>query len=206
MRAMNKKIYIAYGSNMSEVQMARRCPDAILAEIGKIYGYELLFKGSLTGCYATIEKKADAFVPVVLWRISAADEQRLDAYEGFPRFYYKKTIPVETDGGTIRGLVYIMHEERRFGVPGDWYYQNMERDYLKFGFDLSVLRAGLRHSRERMEGTRVRLIAMDDRQAPPRGTEGTVQFVDDAGTIHVQWDTGSSLGLIPGTDEWEVIE
>lgn len=203
---MNKKIYIAYGSNMSEVQMARRCPDAILAEIGKIYGYELLFKGSLTGCYATIEKKADAFVPVVLWRISAADEQRLDAYEGFPRFYYKKTIPVETDGGTIRGLVYIMHEERRFGVPGDWYYQNMERDYLKFGFDLSVLRAGLRHSRERMEGTRVRLIAMDDRQAPPRGTEGTVQFVDDAGTIHVQWDTGSSLGLIPGTDEWEVIE
>ena len=203
---MNKKIYIAYGSNMSEVQMARRCPDAILAEIGKIYGYELLFKGSLTGCYATIEKKADAFVPVVLWRISAADEQRLDAYEGFPRFYYKKTIPVETDGGTIRGLVYIMHEERRFGVPGDWYYQNMERDYLKFGFDLSVLRAGLRHSRERMEGTRVRLIAMDDRQAPPKGTKGTVQFVDDAGIIHVQWDTGSSFGLIPGADEWEVIE
>mgnify|MGYP002150417403 FL=1 len=47
---------------------------------------------------------------------------------------------------------------------------------------------------------------MDDRQAPPRGTEGTVQFVDDAGTIHVQWDTGSSLGLVPGADEWEVIE
>ena len=95
---------------------------------------------------------------------------------------------------------------RRFGIPEDWYYQNMERDYRKFGFDLSVLRAGLRHSRERMEGTRVRLIAMNDRQAPPKGTEGTVQFVDDAGTIHVQWDTGSSLGLIPGADEWKVIE
>ena len=63
-----------------------------------------------------------------------------------------------------------------------------------------------RFGRKRMEGTRLRLIAMDDRQAPPKGTEGTVQFVDDAGTIHVQWDTGSSLGLIPGTDEWEVIE
>lgn len=203
---MNKKIYIAYGSNMSEVQMAQRCPDATLAETGRVNGYELLFKGSLTGCYATIEKKADAFVPVVLWRISAADERRLDAYEGFPRFYYKKTIPVETDGGTIQGLVYIMHEDRRFGIPETWYYQNMERDYRKFGFNLSILRAGLRHSRERMAGTRVRLIAMDDRQAPPRGTEGTVQFVDDAGTIHVQWDTGSSLGLVPGADEWEVIE
>lgn len=202
---MNKKIYIAYGSNMSEAQMAQRCPDATLAGTGRVNGYELLFKGSLTGCYATIEKKADAFVPVVLWRISAADEQRLDAYEGFPRFYYKKTIPVETDGGTIRGLVYIMHEERRFGEPGDWYYQNMERDYLKFGFDLSVLRLGLRNSRVRTKGTRVRLISMDDVQAPPAGTEGTVQYVDDAGTIHVQWDTGGGLGLVPGADEWEIV-
>lgn len=203
---MNKKIYIAYGSNMSEAQMAQRCSDATLAGTGRVNGYELLFKGSLTGCYATIEKKADAFVPVVLWRISAADERRLDAYEGFPRFYYKKTIPVETDGGTIRGLVYIMHEERRFGEPGDWYYQNMERDYLKFGFDLSVLRLGLRNSRVRTKGTRVRLISMNDVQAPPVGTEGTVQYVDDAGTVHVHWDTGGSLGLVPGADEWEIVE
>lgn len=203
---MKQRIYIAYGSNMSGVQMARRCPDAVLAGTGCIRGYELLFKGSLTGCYATIEKRADAFVPVVFWHISPADERRLDAYEGFPRFYYKKEVDVETDDGIISGLVYIMHEDRRFGIPENWYYQNMERDYRKFGFDLSVLRAGLRHSRERMEGTRVRLIAMDDRQAPPRGTEGTVQFVDDAGTIHVQWDTGSSLGLIPGTDEWELVK
>ena len=55
-------------------------------------------------------------------------------------------------------------------------------------------------------GCRIVLDEMDDRQAPPRGTQGTVQFVDDAGTIHVQWDTGSSLGLVPGADEWEVIE
>lgn len=203
---MKQRLYIAYGSNMSGVQMARRCPDAVLAGTGRIRGYELLFKGSLTGCYVTIEKKADAFVPVVFWHISPADERRLDAYEGFPRFYYKKEVDVETDDGILSGLVYIMHEDRRLGIPEDWYYQNMEQDYRKFGFDLSVLRAGLRNSRERMEGTRVRLIAMDDRQAPPRGTEGTVQFVDDAGTIHVQWDTGSSLGLIPGADEWEVIE
>lgn len=147
MRAMNKKIYIAYGSNMSEAQMAQRCPDATLAGTGQVNGYELLFKGSLTGCYATIEKKADAFVPVVLWRISAADERRLDAYEGFPRFYYKKEVEVETDDGTIRGLVYIMHEDRCFGIPETWYYQNMERDYRKFGFNLSILRRGLRHSR-----------------------------------------------------------
>ena len=203
---MNKRIYIAYGSNMSEVQMAQRCPDAALMGTGRVDGYELLFKGSLTGCYATIEKKAGAFVPVVLWRISAADERRLDAYEGFPRFYYKRDVAVETENGVIYGLVYIMHEERQFGVPEGWYYQNMERDYHKLGFDLSILRNGLRHSRERMKGTRVRLISMDDMQAPPAGTEGTVQYVDDAGTIHVRWDTGGSLGLVPGADEWEIVE
>lgn len=203
---MNEKFYIAYGSNMSEDQMARRCPDAALIGTGRVDGYELFFKGSLTGCYATIEKKDDAFVPVVIWRISRADEKRLDMYEGFPKFYYKKTIPVETDKGAIRSLVYIMHEERKFGEPIDWYYRNMECDYRKFGFDLSVLRKGLTESRARTKGARVRLISMDDMQAPPAGTEGTVQYVDDAGTIHVQWDTGGSLGLVPGEDEWELVE
>lgn len=47
---------------------------------------------------------------------------------------------------------------------------------------------------------------MDDVQAPPAGTEGTVQYVDDAGTIHVHWDTGGSLGLVPGADEWELVK
>lgn len=55
-------------------------------------------------------------------------------------------------------------------------------------------------------GTRIRLLRMDDIQAPPAGTEGTVTFVDDAGTIHMRWDTGSSLGLISGEDEFEVLK
>ena len=40
---------------------------------------------------------------------------------------------------------------------------------------------------------RVRLLEMDDPQAPPTGTLGTV-MVDDCATIHVDWDTGSTLG------------
>lgn len=52
-------------------------------------------------------------------------------------------------------------------------------------------------------GTRVRLLAMDDPQAPAPGTEGTVRLVDDLGDIHVAWDTGSSLALIPGVDSFE---
>lgn len=55
-------------------------------------------------------------------------------------------------------------------------------------------------------GTRLRLISMDDPyQHPCNGMEGTVRFVDDAGTIHMFWDNGSTLGLIPGTDRFEKI-
>ena len=54
-------------------------------------------------------------------------------------------------------------------------------------------------------GTRVRLIKMDDVQAPPKGTLGTVEYVDDIGTIHVAWDNGSGLGLILGEDLFEKI-
>ena len=52
-----KKLYIAYGSNMDEEQMAFRCPTAILVGTAIVEGYELMFKGSRTGSYATIEPK-----------------------------------------------------------------------------------------------------------------------------------------------------
>lgn len=50
------------------------------------------------------------------------------------------------------------------------------------------------------KGTRVELISMDDEQAVPSGTRGTVEFVDDMGTIHMKWDNGRTLGLAPETD------
>lgn len=46
-------------------------------------------------------------------------------------------------------------------------------------------------------GDRIELISMDDIQAPPAGTKGTVIGVDDMGQIMVSWDNGSSLSVIP---------
>ena len=51
-------------------------------------------------------------------------------------------------------------------------------------------------------GTRIVLGAMDDPQAPPPGTKGTVRYVDGLGQIGVEWDNGSSLSLIPGKDHF----
>lgn len=55
------------------------------------------------------------------------------------------------------------------------------------------------------EGTRVELIKMDDVGAPPLGTQGTVKGVDDAGSVMVSWDNGSSLSLIYGEDLFKKI-
>lgn len=55
-------------------------------------------------------------------------------------------------------------------------------------------------------GAVVRLVSTADphtRLLP--GATGTVENVDDAGTVHVRWDDGSTLGLIPGEDVWEMV-
>ena len=49
-------------------------------------------------------------------------------------------------------------------------------------------------------GTRVELIKMDDIQAPPVGAQGTVLGVDDAGSLLMSWDNGSSLNVVCGED------
>ena len=49
-------------------------------------------------------------------------------------------------------------------------------------------------------GTRVELLQMDDMQAPPIGTKGTVTGIDDTGSLLVNWDNGSGLNVIYGVD------
>lgn len=59
----------------------------------------------------------------------------------------------------------------------------------------------LKHLRETYPtGTRVELVQMDDAQAPPIGTKGTVTGVDDTGSLLVDWDNGSGLNVIWGVD------
>lgn len=54
--------------------------------------------------------------------------------------------------------------------------------------------------REYPVGTRVELVKMDDMQAPPIGTKGTVIGVDDTASIMVDWDNGSGLHVVYGED------
>ena len=112
------KLYLAYGSNLNVRQMKFRCPSAKIIGVGLIKNYQLMYKGSKTGSYLTIEKMKGSAVPVAVWEVTDFDERRLDSYEGFPSFYYKKNmmIPVHyLKNGKVekkKCFAYIMHEER----------------------------------------------------------------------------------------------
>lgn len=72
-----------------------------------------------------------------------------------------------------------------------------------------ITREQLKLYRERYQnGTRVKLILMTDpynNELLP-GATGTVDFVDDLGTVHVNWDNGSTLGLVYREDYFEIID
>ncbi len=142
---MKKRYYIAYGSNLNLNQMRVRCPQAKVVGTAELKDYELLFKGSKTGSYLTIEKKVGSTVPVAVWETTEEDEAALDHYEGFPTFYYKTEMELDIKGimaddiGQRSCYVYIMHEDRRIGIPSFYYIRTCLNGYRDFGFDEGLL-------------------------------------------------------------------
>ena len=123
-------VYIAYGSNMVEDQMAFRCPEARLIGTGYISGARLEFF-----LHATVEKTNDRRnrVPVAVWEINDRDEKSLDRYEGFPHYYVKETWTVHMDDGSeIEGMIYIMNMIRQL-PPMNSYYQGIAEAYRRLG-------------------------------------------------------------------------
>lgn len=155
---MEKRYYIAYGSNLNIPQMRTRCPGARIIGTSAIEGYRLLFRGSRTGSYLTIEPQEGASVPVAAWEVSAENEAALDRYEGFPSFYYKKEMELPLKGirtGKIRRrkvFVYIMHEDRPLGLPSEFYMETCRQGYRSFGFDEAFLERAYADSREEFPG------------------------------------------------------
>ena len=92
------KFYIAYGSNLNLAQMATRCPSAKVYAKGVLNNWKLVYRGAEGNSHATIERKHSSTVPVLVWKIHPIDEYRLDIYEGYPRYYFKKNIMVDIGG------------------------------------------------------------------------------------------------------------
>ena len=166
----NANFYAAYGSNLSVSQMSYRCPDAEIVGTGKIMDYKLVFR-----LHADIEKHegsdTGSYVPVLIWRISKADEKRLDRYEGVKGGYYhqekvsvvmddetngNKEINAGENGKELVAMAYIMNTQDTVSPPDDLYYKIIDDGYEHFGFDKKILETALNesveaHLKERMK-------------------------------------------------------
>lgn len=151
---MKKRYYLAYGSNLNVQQMEMRCPSARMIGTATLENYRLMFKGSKTGSYLTIEPEEGCSVPVGVWEVTSRDEFALDRYEGFPTFYYKKELKLPVTSirtGKVQqreAFVYIMHEDRPFGVPSIMYLETCMEGYIDFGFDPNILWEAYKYSRK----------------------------------------------------------
>lgn len=153
-----RKKYMAYGSNLNLKQMKFRCPTAKVIGIGEVKGYELLFKGSPYGAFATIEPKEGAKVPVLIWEVGPEDENNLDRYEGYPKHYGKEILPVDTVNGVENVMVYIMTEGRNIGMPSEFYLDVIKEGYREAGFDIEILNASVEHCKELMKETDYEMV------------------------------------------------
>ena len=153
---VEKRLNIAYGSNLNLKQMGHRCPSAKVYGKGMLSGYRLLFKGAEDSAYLTIEKKQGSKVPVIIWGLQPSDERDLDFYEGFPRFYEKQEAQVTLETGeTVLAMVYIMTdkvlERIHLNLPSLGYLETVQEGYEKAGFDMQYLEEALKISEKAIE-------------------------------------------------------
>lgn len=135
---MNKKFYLAYGSNCNLEQMEYRCPNATVVGPVTLHNYRLTFNGRYrSGGVANIRRRNGAEVRGLLWEITPECERNLDRYEGYPHLYEKKTVTVETeDGQKIKAMVYVMtkgHEAP--AIPSGHYFRGIVEGFLQNGMD-----------------------------------------------------------------------
>ena len=141
------KYYLAYGSNLSVRQMLDRCPYAVYVGVTELKDWRLLFRGSGSGSYLTIEQAKGYTVPCLVWKVTDYDEKMLDRYEGYPIFYEKvdftvmvaNLIPMEVEQ-EVDAFAYVMTGNRPLGTPSRQYWKICLDGYRFFGFDEEILK------------------------------------------------------------------
>ena len=84
-------LYFAFGSNLYQKQMKKRCKDSKYIGCHKLKGYKLVFRHLYYGGgVADVEKKKNSTVLGAIYKITKKDEKKLDFYEDFPKVYIKK--------------------------------------------------------------------------------------------------------------------
>lgn len=116
--------YFSYGMNTNLDQMARRCPGAVCLGAAWINNYQFEFR-----THADIEKKAGARCYGVLWDIDQTHVKALDSLEGFPYYYHKLQVMVNTDQYRVSAMTYQMVDQQDHAAPASGYLDMVTQGY-----------------------------------------------------------------------------
>jgi len=164
------RLMLAYGSNLCQADMRRRAPDARPRGWIMIDNGRLVFRG-----VADVVPAIGYRVPVGIWEISPADEEKLDRYEGVASGYYDKEELKMPTGETA--LIYMMAHAGIY-PPSQFYADTVRRGYRDFGLDERYLDAAIYHSLNHKDPSEANL-ARRERQRAVAHTQRIVRMTDD---------------------------
>lgn len=116
--------YFAYGMNTNLDQMARRCPGAVCLGMSWVDDYQFEFRH-----HADIGKLPGGRVYGVLWDIDKTHRQALDTLEGFPHYYHRLQVMVDTGKYRVSAMTYQMVEQGEIAMPGQGYLDMVAEGY-----------------------------------------------------------------------------
>ena len=115
--------YFAYGSNLHQLQMKRRCPNCRFIKKIVLQNYSLTFRSKYGA--ADIEKKRGGKVYGALYLISKAAEKRLDIYEEYPTLYKKMYFKYQNK----KIMTYTMVKKSKLVPPSTRYLNIIKQGY-----------------------------------------------------------------------------
>ena len=124
-------LYFAFGSNLNQKQMKRRCRDSKYIGCYSLKNYKLVFRNYfLGGGVADVEKKRNSSVLGAIYKISKKDERELDIYEDFPKTYIKKYFRLL--GKKV--MFYYMPKKTKHVLPSKRYLNLIIQGYKDCGY------------------------------------------------------------------------
>ena len=124
-------LYFAFGSNLNQKQMKRRCKDSKYIGCYSLRNYKLVFRNFfLGGGVADVQKHKNSSVLGAIYKISKKDEKKLDEYEDFPKTYIKRYFKLL--GKKV--MFYYMPKKSKHILPSKRYLNLIIQGYKDCGY------------------------------------------------------------------------
>ena len=143
--------YFAYGSNLHDPQMTRRCKDSVPVASCKLQGWRLVFRG-----VADIEYSGnDAdYVHGAIYKVSEWDESQLDIYEGFPNLYRKEYFDATmNDTGDKMHVMFYKMNNNGYATPPKGYFDTIADGFIHWDLETEKLEEAVRFTENQKGGT-----------------------------------------------------